>query len=713
MPLYAVQARTMMGDVVPMAAFAMAFCGAMGALLEVRSRRVAGAWLALSALGVVAGYLARGALFGVALPAGAVALTYLVLLGAGTPEDGARWHPFGDETSAPPWARRLALWLGAGAALGAVAAAWFGVAALSSATPDVLSRAVGFAVRDTPPAASTFELTLRELGHGAFPWSALLPFAIGRTLWLRRTDAPLLVSLLVGCGSAYGVHAWLAPHGGVMPFVATPLLAALVALALWDLGRGASLALGAGTAVLTAVLWRDFDAIPHKALVVFGIDDASMPLAFQAQGGGWLLLASALFVTGVALTWMDAPTMLGDPEPLGRAANPALRDWLRARLEHHEANVRTLASIWRGNLVFGFLVVEAALVGLGAMLIIGRRFGWASVTAMSEPIAKVGVNLWWFVPLALLMLPLAFEGARILFAWASGRARLGRQGAMLVVALLAGASISFGYYPAVADQLSMKDIFASYGRLHAPGEPLGVFGLSARAGRYYSDGEDIVSFDASQAALRWLVGDAASRERRWLVFRDDDLGRLNASYRQQRGVNLPVVDAKAGEILLASNLLADAANDNPLERVVAGHAPPSIQHPLAITFSDVVEALGYDVVDERGALADALSPGLTYQLRLHYRVLKAPRRNYSVFVHIDGGGRRHNADHEVLGGAYRMPLWRPGDVITDVCDVTLEPNFMPGSYGLYFGFYAGGERLPVTRGKHHDNRAHGGTLHVR
>jgi hypothetical protein len=94
-------------------------------------------------------------------------------------------------------------------------------------------------------------------------------------------------------------------------------------------------------------------------------------------------------------------------------------------------------------------------------------------------------------------------------------------------------------------------------------------------------------------------------------------------------------------------------------------------------------------------------------------VLKAPRRNYSVFVHIDGGGRRHNADHEVLGGAYRMPLWRPGDVITDVCDVTLEPNFTPGSYGLYFGFYAGGERLPVTRGKHHDNRAQGGTLHVR
>ena len=66
-----------------------------------------------------------------------------------------------------------------------------------------------------------------------------------------------------------------------------------------------------------------------------------------------------------------------------------------------------------------------------------------------------------------------------------------------------------------------------------------------------------------------------------------------------------------------------------------------------------------------------------------------------------------------VGGAYGMLRWRPGDVVVDVYDLVLEPNFTPGDYTLYFGFFSGKDRLAVSRGKHHENRVVGGVLTVR
>jgi hypothetical protein len=43
--------------------------------------------------------------------------------------------------------------------------------------------------------------------------------------------------------------------------------------------------------------------------------------------------------------------------------------------------------------------VEAALVGLGAMLFVGTRLGWASTQKLSKNFIEVGLNLWWAVPL--------------------------------------------------------------------------------------------------------------------------------------------------------------------------------------------------------------------------------------------------------------------------------------------------------------------------
>jgi hypothetical protein len=52
-------------------------------------------------------------------------------------------------------------------------------------------------------------------------------------------------------------------------------------------------------------------------------------------------------------------------------------------------------------------------------------------------------------------------------------------------------------------------------------------------------------------------------------------------------------------------------------------------------------------------------------------------------------------------------------VVVDDHVFQLEPNFTPGDYTLYFGFFAGDTRFKVTRGAHHENRVNGGTIRVR
>lgn len=100
-------------------------------------------------------------------------------------------------------------------------------------------------------------------------------------------------------------------------------------------------------------------------------------------------------------------------------------------------------------------------------------------------------------------------------------------------------------------------------------------------------------------------------------------------------------------------------------------------------------------------------------MRFYYRVLKRLSRSYKAFLHIDGYRRRHNGDHEVLGGKYRLSLWKPGDVIVDHYPLVLEPNFTPGEYTVYYGFFQGNQRLKVSTGKHHEDRVDGGMLAVR
>src|SRR5262249_22405037 len=152
-----------------------------------------------------------------------------------------------------------------------------------------------------------------------------------------------------------------------------------------------------------------------------------------------------------------------------------------------------VAAVWNGNLLFALIVVEAALVGLGAMVFIGRRARWGPVDKMPELAALSSVNAWWVAPLAIASLPLLFftpgDSSRLLVRWS----RASRASFTLIAALIAGAAQSFWFYPALAAQLSPKEVFDAYARLHKPGEPLALLGVRARAAAYYSGGE-VTSF---------------------------------------------------------------------------------------------------------------------------------------------------------------------------------------------------------------------------
>ena len=62
---------------------------------------------------------------------------------------------------------------------------------------------------------------------------------------------------------------------------------------------------------------------------------------------------------------------------------------------------------------------------------------------------------------------------------------------------------------------------------------------------------------------------------------------------------------------------------------------------------------------------------------------------------------------------YPMSLWLKDDLIMDDHEFTLEPNFSPGPYTLWFGLFVGEQRLKLKSGpSDSDNRVNGGTLRV-
>src|SRR6185503_20032881 len=102
------------------------------------------------------------------------------------------------------------------------------------ANPDApLARLIGAALVRKPPLESTFDLHVRQLGHALFPWSAFMPFAIGRLFRapqpsdesqpgearrLGAREAAVRIYLLTGAAVLFAAYAFVAPYAGALPF---------------------------------------------------------------------------------------------------------------------------------------------------------------------------------------------------------------------------------------------------------------------------------------------------------------------------------------------------------------------------------------------------------------------------------------------------------------------------------------------------------------
>jgi 4-amino-4-deoxy-L-arabinose transferase-like glycosyltransferase len=760
MPLYFVQARSMLGDACTMAGLAMAFGGLAVAAFDrdesgpTRFLRRA-PWLAMAAVGLFVGFESRGGLLGLAVPLLAVGLSWGVARVAVPSRASDR---AGDAVGAVA--------LLAGAAVAALAVR----AASSSGAGTSLDPWLGAILR-APSRAPTFDAYVGAIGHAMAPWSAFLPFALGRLLVAPPAASGAVgereslgrVAVVVGSAVALVAHGYLAARTEAVAFTGPVLGAVACAVAIRDLERGAhaSVAVGLGTFLLAAVLHHDFHELPEKAYLAYGVSGATFPEGFKAASLDlwWIVLGG--FAACALLTWVERDAKRAPFDPVTYASI-----------------VRALHGAFDGLLALVYVTLVAGASIAGLVVFGGMRAHSHWVPSMSSPVRDVVLNAWWVLALVppvlvfgvvfacdvwlwafgasrapsarsiergleplsqllrrlreppgdapvdpvatwvarLVLLPLLLVATPILFVMGVvGDLLRHRAPGLALGGAVVGFVLCFFYYPALARQLSPKEVFESYRRSCA-GAPLGLLGVGGRTAAYYAGGQPQVLGDAP-AAYRWLT--AAGGGRRCLAMKADELPKMNQLWREQAPAprsNLPVLDARSSQILLvASSLGGGEANENPLAPIVASSAPLP-QRALGVNLDDQLEVVGLDVTDDRGELVDVVRPGRTYHLRTYYRVLAHVATEWRPFLHVDGYGRRHNGDHAALGGRYPMSLWIPGDVVVDDHELRLEPNFTPGTYTIWFGLAVGDkctERLRVKNGKNDGcNRIDGGPLRV-
>ena len=560
---------------------------------------------------------------------------------------------------------------------------------------------------------TTFEAALGELIHAAFPWSAAAPLALA--LLARGSDADTpgraaVNAAALALGLSLAAAAWLSTDLGYLAPPAVACFAVLVAASLAEIeaGRLGSPLLGLAVAALALVIGLDLRAFPDKTLVGFGLADVALPgTLHEASSSLWLVGAAILAASAALVLYERQP-----PEPVEPAATPRALDFAEYR-----RLLETLQKLWNGNLVFALLVLEAALVGFLLLSAVSERLvalpqldSFGSVSRRLVATAAICVPLSPLLPLGALLLR---DVARVAFAERVGKwsalsvSRI--QGLTLIFAALGGVC-SLGFYPALARQVSPQEALETYRALRRDAEPLGMIGEHMEAARYQG-APNAHHFDGVEPAFEWLSG--ARAERRWLVLREGDLAELNARFRALHHSNLPVLDARSSQVLLASSRRAPGEREqSPLAALVLDRAPV-VQHPLRAVLNDKLEVLGWSVTDAHGSQQASVVPGAMFRLAIYFRVLAPLSGPWQTFVHIDGLQRRFNADHEPLEGKYPLRLWRQNDVIVDTTEVTLEPNFSPGPYRVYFGLFAGDRRLPVTEGPASDDRIVAGTLQVR
>jgi hypothetical protein len=573
---------------------------------------------------------------------------------------------------------------------------------------------VGSAVA-APAQLPHFALPLAAFVHACFPWSALLPLGLllpfqAAEPGSQATGTAVSGAAVLGLGASLAATGWLAPTLGLQLSPGAVCLPVLLAGGLRQLERSPrrTAVLAFVLAALSLIVGLDLRVYPDKALVALGIEGATLPEAL----GTWS--ARLWTCSGVALAFAALLCLYEDQEQLESS-----RRFDRAE---YDRVLKSLQELWHGNLVFALLLVEAALVGFLLLSAISERLvslpqldGFGSFWRTAVAVSAVAVPLLALLPLVTMLLR---DLGRALFvgSWFGGKQppiHPTRAQGLLAVGVVIGACASLGFYPAVSRQVAPKQVFERYRELRQPGEPLGLLGQQSQAARYQGS-EGTAYLANGSEALAFLSEAKDSGKRRFLLLRKADLAPLNAAFREQHHGNLPILDGRSSEVLLAASRRHERhePDESPLAQLVLDAAPPPQHRVRAVLGQRQLEVLGYSISSPGGQLETSLQPATRYRFTIYFRVLARIGGDWQVFVHLDGLQRRVNADHEPAEGKYPLELWREGDVIADATDVVLEPSFSPGAYRVYFGLFSGERRLDVTEGPEDEDRIAAGTLQI-
>ena len=767
MPLYLVQGRLILGDAATMGAFAIGLSGLAVAVFDREddgtptSFAQRSPWLVVGALGVAAGLGCRGLAVGTA-PAAAIGLAWLVRT-ANIERSVDRHAPLATICAVAVGAAAIALgfklapleigrpllqvWtvrslIGA-AIVGAGALAWIPGSANQRAERAIAGAALavgvlGIAEGLTVASLSedgrfiaavgamaqasrkfpTFDLLVRQIAHGLFPWSCFVPFALGRSLARPAVAQPaavqrevdLRIAAILAATICYAVQTFVAPRFGLMPFAAPVAMAILVGVCLRDLERApaGSLAVAIGTAVLVFLVFNDFqfddlsktpvELATAPIVEPYGLYGVSVPEELRIKLKLALAVAGAVFLLPIFFVWVDEDPRPGWT-PTSRLKKPielAIAMW---KHPYHGLLLLLLASFEVCIAIAGIVTFKKNLRKLVPQL-----------QALSVPQRDTLVNLWWYILLGVVGAYLAYAG--FLYGRDVFRALRRQRVASIAIGGLVAAGIwTGGVMPAVANQFSPKGVFTTY-RTLGKGAPIALLGVNARTAAYDLDTSSPTVLNDPQSAYTWLTqGDAP---RKFLALRMQHLAELNKLFREKAEprMNLPILDGRSQEVLLASNQLGDHGNENPFDKMVLPASPTMTTdcdknicapaHPVTCNIDSKLECVGWDMLDDKGKSLSDVTSGEHVRLRMIYRVTAKMSGGWQIFIHVEQPGTataRKTSDHAPLGGKYPMDDWLPGDVIIDDSDFNLEPNMRSGPPILILtGFFSGNTRLPLVSG---------------
>ncbi len=351
-----------------------------------------------------------------------------------------------------------------------------------------------------------------------------------------------------------------------------------------------------------------------------------------------------------------------------------------------------------------YMQASVALGLVTCVLVVVGRVQWsdlvADLRASDNRIAKVTV----------VVLTKIMAGIQKLTRGIAAKVERPRALALAISLAIGGLILSVGYYPALAAQLSPAGVYSAYSRLASSDEPLAVMGEGAVKGSLFYAAGPLKSFKSLETAVDWLG--TSTEPRKWLILKNPDLARANARFREKNHTNLPVLNADSSEIMLASNTLADATSQSPLDAIVVA-AAPKLRHTPKASWGNELELVGWELrLLGQKESTDTIVPGKTYTFVTAYRVLKPIGGTWESFIHIDGNGKRINGDHPLTGGKYPLRNWLVGDVIIDSYEIKVDPTFDNGEYTVFFGLFSGNKRHKLTAGEGAEDRLTAGVVQV-